>query len=95
MAGVRRGGTDEPAVSIEDIRRFRQLGSVCAGHPEHHVTDGIETTTGPLGQGLVAGGAELVAVLEEVGAPGAGVGIAALGIPVFLVWKRPLSTARG
>ncbi|MFM7250090.1 MAG: transketolase [Planctomycetaceae bacterium] len=50
LAGVRRadGG---PAVSLDDIRRFRQLGSVCAGHPEHHATAGIETTTGPLGQG--------------------------------------------
>jgi transketolase len=56
LAGIRRGGpTDatrnEPAVSLEQIRRFRQLDSVCAGHPEHHMTAGIETTTGPLGQG--------------------------------------------
>jgi transketolase len=51
LAGIRRGHTDEPAVSLDDIRRFRQIGSVCAGHPEHHMTSGIETTTGPLGQG--------------------------------------------
>ncbi|MFM8577529.1 MAG: transketolase [Planctomycetaceae bacterium] len=50
LADVRR--TDgKPAVSLDDIRRFRQLDSVCAGHPEHHLTAGIETTTGPLGQG--------------------------------------------
>ena len=51
LSGIRRGHTEEPAVSLDDIRRFRQLGSVCAGHPEHHMTSGIETTTGPLGQG--------------------------------------------
>jgi transketolase len=56
LAGIRRGGpTDaarhEPAVSLEQIKRFRRLDSVCAGHPEHHMTAGIETTTGPLGQG--------------------------------------------
>jgi transketolase len=39
------------AVSLEDIKRFRQLGSRCPGHPEYHLTTGIETTTGPLGQG--------------------------------------------
>jgi transketolase len=38
--------------TIDDIRRFRQLGSPCAGHPERHELKGIETTTGPLGQGL-------------------------------------------
>ena len=56
LAGIKRGGSadatrDVPAVSLEEIRRFRQLDSVCAGHPEHHMTAGIETTTGPLGQG--------------------------------------------
>jgi transketolase len=50
LAGIRRAdGT--PAVSLDEIKKFRQLDSVCAGHPEHHMTAGIETTTGPLGQG--------------------------------------------
>jgi transketolase len=39
-------------VSIDDIRQFRQLGSKTPGHPENHLTPGVETTTGPLGQGL-------------------------------------------
>ena len=43
--------TGEPAVTLDDIRRFRQLGSNCPGHPEYHLTSGVETTTGPLGQG--------------------------------------------
>ena len=45
-------GTDQPAVSLDDIRRFRQLDSRCPGHPEHGHTSGVETTTGPLGQGI-------------------------------------------
>jgi transketolase len=43
---------DEPAVPLEDIRRFRQLDSRCPGHPEYRHTGGVETTTGPLGQGI-------------------------------------------
>src|ERR1700757_4588837 len=41
-----------PTVSLEDLKRFRQLDSKCPGHPEYHLTSGIETTTGPLGQGV-------------------------------------------
>ena len=44
--------TDEPAVSLDDIRQFRQLNSRCPGHPEFRHTSGVETTTGPLGQGI-------------------------------------------
>ncbi len=44
--------TGELAVPLDDIRRFRQLGSRCPGHPEHGHTSGVETTTGPLGQGI-------------------------------------------
>ena len=39
-------------ITLEDIRRFRQLGSRCEGHPEYHPDRGIEVTTGPLGQGI-------------------------------------------
>ena len=41
-----------PAVTLDDIRRFRQFGSKAPGHPEYHWVSGVETTTGPLGQGI-------------------------------------------
>src|SRR5512144_1425763 len=40
------------SVALDDIKKFRQLDSRCAGHPEYRWTSGVETTTGPLGQGV-------------------------------------------
>ncbi|HMP78741.1 MAG TPA: transketolase [Pirellulaceae bacterium] len=53
LSGVRRcDDSDQLAVTLDDIRRFRQLHSPCAGHPEFGEVTGAETTTGPLGQGV-------------------------------------------
>ena len=43
---------DRAAVTLDDLKTFRQLGSRCPGHPEYHWTSGVEATTGPLGQGV-------------------------------------------
>jgi transketolase len=43
---------DKPAISLDDIKSFRQLDSKTPGHPEYRITSGVETTTGPLGQGI-------------------------------------------
>ncbi|HWN74307.1 MAG TPA: transketolase [Candidatus Udaeobacter sp.] len=57
LAGVRAVNKNGEAqkdlsVSMDEIKRFRQLGSRTPGHPESHITTGVETTTGPLGQGI-------------------------------------------
>ena len=44
--------TGYKSITLDDIKNFRQLDSICAGHPEYHPNTGIETTTGPLGQGI-------------------------------------------
>jgi transketolase len=57
LTGVRAVDPDyeilgQPAVTLDDIKRFRQLDSKCPGHPEYRWTSGVETTSGPLGQGV-------------------------------------------
>jgi transketolase len=57
LSGTRAVNTDyerlgQPAVTLDDIRHFRQLGSKAPGHPEYHLVSGVEATTGPLGQGV-------------------------------------------
>ena len=68
-------GGNAPAVTLDEIKKFRQLDSKTPGHPEYHFTTGVETTTGPLGQGvansvgMAMGGRFLGAHLNRPGLP--------------------------
>jgi transketolase len=71
-ASLHMAGYDLP---LDEIRNFRQWGSITPGHPEHGLTPGIETTTGPLGQGfanavgMAVAEAHLAAVFNKEGQP--------------------------
>ncbi len=56
--------TGYKSITLKDIKEFRQLKSICAGHPEYHPKSGIETTTGPLGQGI--GNAVGLAIAQSI-----------------------------
>ena len=72
---TRRCTCQAMTISLDEIRNFRQWGSITPGHPEHFLTPGIETTTGPLGQGfanavgMAAAEAHLAAVFNKEGHP--------------------------
>jgi transketolase len=68
-AALHLSGYERP--TLDDLRAFRQLGSVTAGHPEHDMLPGVETTTGPLGQGFATGVGMAIAaerIAAELGA---------------------------
>ena len=66
----------QPSVTLDDIRRFRQIGSKAPGHPEYHWVSGVETTTGPLGQGAATSVG--TAGRRAIGLPGLGGGTSAM-----------------
>jgi transketolase len=72
----------ESSVTLDDIRRFRQLDSKAPGHPEYHWVSGVETTTGPLGQG----------VATSVGMPSLRSGLPVASINLTLKFSTTTST---
>ncbi|MER8161221.1 transketolase [Streptomyces sp. NPDC094472] len=72
-------------VELEDLRRFRQLGSLTPGHPEYGHTTGVETTTGPLGQGVATAVGMAMALKRDQGRL-TGADAAADGVPDRTVW---------
>lgn len=72
-------------LQLDDLRRFRQLDSLTPGHPEYGHTAGVETTTGPLGQGVATAVGMAMALKRDEGRL-AGTGPAADGVPARTVW---------
>ncbi|MFE9061825.1 transketolase family protein [Streptomyces violaceusniger] len=72
-------------VELEDLRRFRQFGSLTPGHPEYGHTTGVETTTGPLGQGVATAVGMAMALKRDQGRL-TGADAAADGVPARTVW---------
>ncbi len=80
----------DDAVTLEDIRRFRQFDSRCPGHPEYRWTSGVETTTGPLGQGVSTAVDMAIAAQWQAASCG---GVAAWCRHGCSTWRRSYSSS--
>jgi transketolase len=83
-----------PAVSLDDIKQFRQLGSKCPGHPEYHLTSGVEATTGPQARSICCRDGQIVETFPLFHAPASG-RIEDADAPTVAVSRESRSRLRG